>query len=75
MGRLMVDNYLQVEGITDVYAIGDCCNTPEIKVATGSQAHGKHVAENIKLKAEGKEPKPYTINGMFLAHAVKVDAP
>ncbi|WP_395241659.1 FAD-dependent oxidoreductase, partial [Salmonella sp. s51933] len=62
MGRLLVDNYLQVKGITDVYAIGDCCDTPEIKVATGAQAHGEHVAENIKLKGEGKEPKPYTVN-------------
>ena len=64
MGRLMVDNYLQVKGLTDVYAIGDCCDTPEIKVATGAQAHAKYVVENIKLKGEGKEPKPYKVNGM-----------
>lgn len=63
MGRLKVDNFLQIDGITDVYAIGDCCNTPEIKVATSAQTHGEHVAANIKLKAEGKAPKPYTVNG------------
>jgi NADH dehydrogenase FAD-containing subunit len=61
-----VDQFLQVEGVKDVYAIGDCSSTPELKVATGAQAHGEHVAANIKLLAEGKEPKPYTINGEYI---------
>ena len=62
-GRLKVDKFLQVEGVKDVYAIGDCSNVPELKVATGAQAHGEHVAANIQLLANGKEAKPYTING------------
>lgn len=72
MGCLKVDNFLQVEGITDVYAIGDCCNTPEIKVATGAQSHGEFVASNIKLKAEGKAPKPYTVNGKFVCKTAAI---
>ena len=32
-GSLKVNRYLQVEGIKDVFAIGDCNNTPEIKLA------------------------------------------
>ena len=62
-GRLKVDKFLQVEGVKDVYAIGDCSNVPELKVATGAQAHGEHVAKNIQLLADGKEAKPYTVNG------------
>ena len=61
-GRLKVDKFLQVEGVKDVYAIGDCSNVPELKVATGAQTHGEHVAANIQLLANGKEAKPYTIN-------------
>ncbi len=63
--QLKVDKFLQVEGVKDVYAIGDCSNIPELKVATGAQAHGEHVAANIKLLAEGKEPKPYSVNGKY----------
>ena len=60
-----MDKFLQVEGIKDVFAIGDCSNVPELKVATGAQAHGEHVAANIKLLAEGKDPKPYSVNGKY----------
>ena len=32
-GSLKVDRYLQVEEIENLFAIGDCNNTPELKLA------------------------------------------
>ena len=31
-GRAKVDEFLAVEGCSNVFALGDCCNTPEHKV-------------------------------------------
>jgi len=58
-GRLQVGDFLDVKGVSDVYAIGDCNNLPEIKLAFGASTQGAHVADNLKLKTEGKDLKPY----------------
>ena len=56
-------SYLEVDGVKNVYAIGDCNDVPEIKLAYGAGQQGKHVAENLKNKYDGKEMKPYKANG------------
>ena len=65
LGRLNVDEFLQVKDVPDVYAIGDCNDAPEIKLAYGAETQGKYVADNLKLKHEGKDMKPYNVNSKF----------
>lgn len=65
LGRLNVDEFLQVKDVPDVYAIGDCNDVPEIKLAYGAQFQGQYVADNLKLKHEGKDMKPYNVNSTF----------
>lgn len=65
LGRLNVDQFLQVKDVPDVYAIGDCNDVPEIKLAYGAETQGKYVADNLKLKHEGKAMKPYNVNSTF----------
>ncbi|PFX32455.1 apoptosis-inducing factor 2-like [Stylophora pistillata] len=62
LGRLNVDDFLQVKDVSDVYAIGDCNDVPEIKLAYGAETQGKYIADNLKLKHEGKAMKPYNVN-------------
>ena len=64
-GRLNVDEFLQVKDVPDVYAIGDCNDVPEIKLAYGAETQGKFVADQLKLKYEGKAMTPYNVNSTF----------
>ena len=59
-GRAKVDEFLAVEGCPDnVFALGDCCNTPEHKMAAHAAVHSETVVANILLEAEGKQRKAY----------------
>ena len=58
-GRLKVDEILQVIGEDSVYAIGDCCNTDEEKMAAHAGNHGEAVAANLIRELKGKEKLPY----------------
>ena len=46
---IQVDNKLQVKicDMMNIYAIGDCCDVPEEKMARVVEAHAKTVAYNI----------------------------
>jgi len=57
--RIKVNEYLCVEGTTSVFAIGDCCNTPEHKMAAFAGKHGELVASNIVREASGCPPYEY----------------
>ncbi len=58
--RLRVNNFLQVEGQTDVYAIGDCCNADaDLNMAYNAGLHANLVAANIQLGVAGKNYKSY----------------
>ena len=50
-----VNENLQVEGYDNIYAIGDCCNTAENKMAAYADAHGQHVAKAIVNFTKGKQ--------------------
>ena len=65
-GRLTVDEFLQVKGVPDVYAVGDCNDLPEIKLAYGAEVQGKYVADFLKNKHEGQTAKPYNVNSKLL---------
>ena len=48
-----------VIGESNVYAIGDCCNTPQEKLAAHACAHARTVACNIWRDIGGKSKKAY----------------
>lgn len=75
LGRLNVDEFLQVKDVPDVYAIGDCNDVPEIKLAYGAETQGKYVADNLKLKHEGKAMKPYNVNSKLSGYQPDVIVP
>ncbi|KAK8479624.1 hypothetical protein V6N13_030943 [Hibiscus sabdariffa] len=57
-GRLMVDEYLRVKGRSNIFAIGDITDIPEIKQGYLAQRHALLVAKTLKLlMAGGKESK------------------
>jgi len=47
-GRLKVDSNLRVEGKPNIFAVGDVCNTKEIKQGFLAGKHAGIVAQNIK---------------------------
>jgi len=57
--KIKVDPYLEVYKMNDVFAIGDCCNTPEDKMAVYAMNHGELVAGNIIRAAQGQVKKTY----------------
>ena len=57
--RIRVTPDLMVEGFSNVYAIGDCCNTEEEKMAPHAETHAECVVENIARAANGLKPKKY----------------
>ena len=63
--RLKVTPELLIVGETNVYAIGDCCNTSEEKLAAHACAHARTVAFNIWRDIKGKAKKPYTQSKYF----------
>ena len=52
-GRIKVNEYLQVEGFENIYAIGDCCNTSEDKMAAFAGKHGELVSANLLKELTG----------------------
>ncbi|XVF19640.1 hypothetical protein REPUB_Repub11eG0128100 [Reevesia pubescens] len=60
-GRLMVDEYLRVKGRSNIFAIGDITDIPEVKQGYLAHKHALVVAKNLKLlMAGGKERKMST---------------
>lgn len=64
-GRIVVDEYLRVEGRRDLWAGGDCAAVPHPKggtcppVAAYAMKHGMQIGRNISLTVAGKPPKPF----------------
>ena len=59
MGHIKVLPDLRVVGQEDAYAIGDCCDFKQEKMAAHAADHGKLVADNINLVLGGQEPREY----------------
>ncbi|XP_054750197.1 ferroptosis suppressor protein 1-like [Lytechinus pictus] len=58
-GALKVNQYLQVEGHENIFAVGDCCNADIQKMAYRAGEQGKAVYHNILQHASGCALKPY----------------
>jgi len=65
---LKVNQFLQVEGYDNVYALGDCVNTPEHKMAAHAGTHANCIASNFIKELKGQEKSPYKqkFNGMVV---------
>ena len=58
-GALRVNKYLQVEGYTDVFAIGDCNDVPEPKLAFLAGKQGKHMLIQLHNLYSNQPLVPY----------------
>ncbi|XP_053547996.1 LOW QUALITY PROTEIN: ferroptosis suppressor protein 1 [Bombina bombina] len=56
---LKVNEYLQVEGYPNVYAVGDCADLRELKMAFHASNHGKLAVTNILNSLTEKPLKAY----------------
>jgi len=65
-GRIIVNDYLEVPGWSNVWAAGDCAAVPNSKTGTfhpptaqHALRQGKTLARNILAAAQGRERKPF----------------
>ncbi len=65
-GRLKVDEFLRIEGQENIFAIGDCCNSKDVKLGYTAGEQAKLVAANIKAILTGKQEKPWKSGINFL---------
>ncbi|TKY67024.1 Apoptosis-inducing factor-like A [Spatholobus suberectus] len=49
LGRIMVDDQLRVKGRSNIFAIGDITDVPEIKQGFAAQQHADVVVKNLKM--------------------------
>lgn len=57
--QLKVNEYFQVEDFENIFAIGDCCNSKEIKEAFIAGLHAANVSANIRNLLDCKVLKKY----------------
>ncbi len=65
-GHIRVNEHLQVEGLTDVFAIGDCCESGAAKLAYVAAYQGELVADNIWYSVEKKGLKSWKDPGVMM---------
>lgn len=58
-GALKVNDHLQVEGFSNVFAVGDCANVNEPKMAYHAGLHAAVAVSNIANSLSGKELTSY----------------
>jgi len=62
-GQVKVNHYLQVEGISNIFAAGDINNVMEEKLAQNATCHAEVIVDNIiSLASVGKPTKKYIPN-------------
>lgn len=58
-GALKVNDHLQVEGFSNVFAVGDCANVEEPKMAYHAELHAAIAVNNITNSLSGKALTSY----------------
>jgi len=53
-GAIPVNSFLQVEGCSNVFAVGDCCSSPEEKNALNADLAATCASQNILRKSRGE---------------------
>ncbi len=66
-GRLLTNDHLQVEGVPEIYALGDCAlikggSSPQ--TAQYAMQAGKYLGTTFNRIAKGKEVKPFEFNDL-----------
>jgi NADH dehydrogenase FAD-containing subunit len=56
-GRIKVNEFLQVEGYSNIFAIGDIMNVKEMKLGFNTRKHASVVANNIEALVKGQKSK------------------
>lgn len=59
-GALKVNDYLQVDGFSNVFAVGDCADINEPKMAYHAELHATVAVNNISNSLSGKELTSYS---------------
>ena len=57
--RLEVNEFLQIKGHTNAYAIGDCTNTKEFKMAAHAERQGELLGSNFLRSLKNQPLNPY----------------
>ncbi len=58
-GRLNVDEFFQVKGYNDIFAVGDCTDVADPKLAYAAEFQAKHVFKNLKNLLTSRAITPY----------------
>lgn len=58
--QVIVDDHLRVKGLNNVFAIGDCVNTPESKIVGVAQFHARFFINNLDRTLRGKAMNHYS---------------
>lgn len=58
-GALKVNQHMQVQGFTNVYAVGDCADVKEPKMAYHASLHAAVAVSNIDNSVRGKALTEY----------------
>lgn len=72
-GALKVNNHLQVEGFSDVYAVGDCADVREPKMAYHAGLHAAVAVTNIINSVSGKKLTEYHTGNVTMLLAMGRD--
>ncbi|XP_077987962.1 ferroptosis suppressor protein 1-like isoform X2 [Glandiceps talaboti] len=70
LGQLKVNEFLQVVGCENVYAIGDCNNVIETKMAYRAALQADLVADNLLKEVTGKPKTPYKPSGPMMVLSI-----
>ncbi|XP_066534905.1 apoptosis-inducing factor 2 isoform X2 [Hoplias malabaricus] len=72
-GALKVNKHMQVEGFTNLYAVGDCADVNEPKMAYHAELHAGVAAANIINSLSGKGLKSYHTGNVTMLLAMGRD--
>ncbi|XP_006823634.1 ferroptosis suppressor protein 1-like [Saccoglossus kowalevskii] len=66
IGQLKVNDFFEVEGQNQIFAIGDCCNTNETKMAFRAGFHADLIVQNFIQESKGNKKHPYKPKGPIM---------
>ncbi|KAI3363549.1 hypothetical protein L3Q82_012146 [Scortum barcoo] len=72
-GALKVNDHLQVEGFSNIFAVGDCANVSEPKMAYHAGLHAVVAVSNIANSLSGKELTSYHTGNVTMLLAMGHD--
>uniref|UniRef100_A0A8C4I1C3 Ferroptosis suppressor protein 1 n=1 Tax=Dicentrarchus labrax TaxID=13489 RepID=A0A8C4I1C3_DICLA len=72
-GALKVNDHLQVEGFSNIFAVGDCANVKEPKMAYHAALHAAVAVSNIANSVSGKELTSYHTGNVTMLLAMGRD--